>query len=96
MLAAFDAASGGTLGCTGLTMICPNHPDHGGRRDPVRSCRPSAYAAGFDKLHGRGEIYVDQEFRTGSMNVGTMKAKSHEVVETTDLRKLDSAGLQET
>ena len=30
------------------------------------------------------------------MNVGTMKGKSHEVVETADRRKLDVAGLQET
>ena len=77
-------------------MIRPNHPDHGGRRDLVRSCQPSAYAAGSDKLHGRREIYVNQECKTGSMNVGTMKGKSHEVVETADRRKFDVAGLQET
>ena len=91
-----DAASTSTLGCTGPTMIRPNHPDLGGRRDPVRSTRPVASAAGSDKLHKRRKTQVDEEFRYGSMNVGTMKGKCHEVVETADRRNLDAVGLQET
>ena len=75
-------------------MIRSNHPDHGGRRDPVRSCRPAA--AGSDELHKRQKTHADEVFRFGSMNVGTMKGKCHEVVETADRRKLDAAGLQET
>ena len=42
---------------------------------------------------GRHTLTKSSEF---SMNVGTMKGKSHEVVETADRRKLDVAGLQET
>ena len=62
----------------------------------MRSTRPVASAAGSDKLHKRRKTQVDEEFRYGSMNVGTMKGKCHEVVETADRRNLDAVGLQET
>ena len=87
-------ASAGSLdtasdGCIGLTMLCLNHSA------PVRSCR-CRYAAGSDKLHERRKTHVDEKFRAGSMNVGIMKVKSHEVVETANQRMLDATGLQET
>ena len=71
-------------------MIYPNHSA------PVRSCRPSAYAAGSDKLHERRKTHVDENFRASSMNVGIMKVRSHEVVETANRRMLDAASFQET
>ena len=64
-----------------------------GRRDLGRSCH-------------RGELYErrrkkrihtpkEEEFRTGSMNVGTMRGRSAEIVETAT-RRLDCGFLQET
>ena len=68
-------ASAGSLdtasdGCIGLTMLCLNHSA------PVRSCR-CRYAAGSDKLHERRKTHLDEEFRTGSMNVGTISPGSN-------------------
>ena len=38
----------------------------------------------------------EEEFRTGSMNVGTMRGRSAEIVETATRRRLDCGFLQET
>ena len=76
-----DAASTSTLGCTGPTEIRPNNPDLGGRRDPVRSTRPVASAAGSDKLHKRQKTQVfDKEFWAAKNSYKEAKKNAKRVV----------------
>ena len=88
-----DAAGPGTRGCVGPTTI-QSFPDRfGRRREPTRSCQPSK---GSGKLCERRKSSDALDFRVGTMNVGTMRGRSAEVVETADRRRLDIGFLQET
>ena len=76
-------------------MIRPNNPDRGRRRDPVRSNHVGIKLSTSVELRKRQK--TSQEiFRVGSMNVGSMRGRSSEVVETASRRRLDVVFLQET
>ena len=79
------AASPG-LGCTGA--------DPGQRRDSVRSSHRGELCKRRRKKTEPPK--KEEDFRVGTMNVGTMRGRSAEVVETADRRKLDVGFLQET
>ena len=70
-------------------------PDLGQRRDSVRSFHQGElHKRRRKKNHPKKE--EDYRFRIGTMNVGTMRGRSAEVVETADRRRLDIGFLQET
>ena len=78
-----DAVSSGTRGCVST--------DPSRRRELTRSCHRG-------KLCERRSLRKkkEEDFRIGSMNVGTMRGRHAEVVETADRRRLDIVFLQET
>ena len=65
----------------------------GPERDPVRSCHRGELRK---RRRKKSSPKKEEDFRVGTMNVGTMRGRSAEVVETADRRKLDVGFLQET
>ena len=71
-------------------------PDLGQRRDSVRSFHQGELHKRRRKKKNHPKKEEDYRFRIGTMNVGTMRGRSAEVVETADRRRLDIGFLQET
>ena len=80
----------------GTSSLVAAGPGRGcaGRRDLGRSCHRGELCERRRKK--RIHTPKEEEFRTGSMNVGTMRGRSAEIVETATRRRLDCGFLQET
>ena len=80
----------------GTSSLVAAGPGRGcaGRCDLGRSCHRGELCERRRKK--RIHTPKEEEFRTGSMNVGTMRGRSAEIVETATRRRLDCGFLQET
>ena len=80
----------------GTSSLVAAGPGRGcaGRRDLWWSCHRGILCERWRKK--RIHTPKEEEFCTGSMNVGTMRGRSAEIVETATRRRLDCGFLQET
>ena len=85
-----DAASSGSQGCVGSGRSPGRGPTRSRPRGEFCERRRKKTEA---RRSRKKREYI---FRTGSMNVGTMRGRSSEVVETADRRRVDLVLLQET